>query len=58
MLMNQYQNELAENLYVLLADDQSLREELIRDFVYMLGDSDRMHSLHEFTTNELRHDYL
>ena len=58
MLMNQYQTELADNLSVLLADDEALREELIRDFVYMLGDSDRMHSLHEFTTNELRHDYL
>ena len=58
MLMNQYQNELAENLSVLLADDAALREEVISDFVFMLGDSDRMHSLLEFTTNELRHDYL
>ena len=58
MLMNQYQYELAENLSVLLADDAALREELIRDFVYMLGDSDRMHSLHEFTTTELKRDYL
>jgi len=56
--MNQYQNQLAENLSVLLADDAALREELISDFVFMLGDSDRMHALHEFTTNELRHDYL
>ena len=58
MLMNQYQTELADKLSVLLADDPALREEVIRDFVYMLGDSDRMHSLHEFATNELRHDYL
>ena len=58
MLMNQCQTELAENLSVLLADDAALREEVISDFVFMLGDSDRMRSLHEFTTNELRHDYL
>ena len=58
MLMNQYQTELAENLSVLLADDAALREEVIGDFGFMLGDSDRMHALHEFTTNELRHDYL
>ena len=58
MLMNKYQTELAKNLSVLLADDAALREEVISDFVFMLGDSDRMHSLHEFTTNELRHDYL
>ena len=56
--MNQYQTELADKLSVLLADDAALREEVISDFVFMLGDSDRMHSLLEFTTNELRHDYL
>ena len=58
MLMNQYQTELAENLSVLLADDVSLRAEVISDFVFMLGDSDRMHALHEFTTTELQRDYL
>ena len=58
MLMNQYQYELAENLSVLLADDAALREEVIGDFVFMLGDSDRMHALHEFTTTELQRDYL
>jgi hypothetical protein len=58
MLMNQYQTELADNLSVLLADDPALREEVISDFVYMLGDSDRMHALHEFTTTELQRDYL
>ena len=31
MLMNQYQTELADNLSVLLADDEALREELIRE---------------------------
>ena len=46
MLMNQYQTELAENLSVLLADDVSLRAEVISDFVFMLGDSDRIHALH------------
>ena len=56
--MNQYQYELAENLSVLLADDAALREEVIGDFVFMLGDSDRMHALHEFTTTELKRDYL
>ena len=58
MLMNQCQTELAENLSVLLADDAALREEVIRDFVYMLGDSDRLHALLEFTTTELKRDYL
>ena len=58
MLMNKCQTELAENLSVLLADDAALREEVISDFVFMLGDSDRMHALHEFTTTELQHDYL
>ena len=58
MLMNQYQTELAQNLSVLLADDAALREEVINDFVFLLGNSDRMHALHEFTSTELQRDYL
>ena len=56
--MNRYQIELADNLSELLADDLALRSDVIEEFVTMLGNSKRMHELHEFTAKELESAYL
>ena len=56
--MNRYQIELADNLTELLADDHALRSEVIEEFVTMLGNTDRMHDLHEYTAKELESSYL
>ena len=54
--MNRYQQELMINLQVLLHDDYSLLNEFIEEYVKLLGNSNRMHDLHEFTNNEIIND--
>ena len=54
--MNRYQQELCINLSVLLHDDYTLLNEVIEEYVTLLGNTNRMHDLHEFTNNEIIND--
>ena len=54
--MNRYQQELCTNLSALLTEDYALLNEVIEEYVTLLGNSNRMHDLHEFTNNELYND--
>ena len=51
--MNRYQQELMINLQVLLHDDYSLLNEVIEEYVELLGNSNRMHDMHEYTSREI-----
>ena len=55
--MNRYQEELCTNLSTLLADDYALLNEVIVEYVQLLGNSNRMHDLHEFTSKEIENDW-
>ena len=54
--MNRYQQELCMNLTQLLSEDYALLNEVIEEYVTLLGNSNRMHDLHEFTNNEIIND--
>ena len=54
--MNRYQLELQSNLQMLLTEDVALLNEVIEEYVTLLGNSNRMHDLHEFTNNEIIND--
>ena len=54
--MNRYQQELCMNLTQLLAEDYTMLNEVIEEYVTMLGNTNRMHDLHEYTNNELHAD--
>ena len=55
--MNRYQEELCMNLTQLLSDDYALLNEVIEEYVQLLGNSNRMHDLHEFTSREIQNDW-
>ena len=55
--MNRYQQELCNNLCVLLAEDHQLLNETIIEYVELLGNTNRMHDLHEYTCKELENDW-
>ena len=55
--MNRYQQELCMNLSTLLSDDYALLNEVIEEYVQLLGNSNRMHDLHEFTSREIENDW-
>ena len=55
--MNRYQQELCINLSVLLHDDYTLLNEVIEEYVTLLGNTNRMHDLHEFTSKEIESDF-
>jgi hypothetical protein len=55
--MNRYQQELCTNLCTLLSDDYELLNEVIVEYVELLGNSNRMHDLHEFTSKEIENDW-
>ena len=55
--MNRYQQELCTNLCTLLSDDSELLNEVIVEYVELLGNSNRMHDLHEFTSIEIVNDW-
>ena len=55
--MNRYAEELCTNLSVLLADDYELLNEVIVEYVQLLGNSNRMHDLHEYTAKEIENDW-
>ena len=54
--MNRYQKELCMNLTTLLPEDPSMLNDIIIEFVELLGESNRMHDLHEFTSREIESD--
>jgi len=55
--MNRYQQELCTNLSTLLTDDYTLLNEVIEEYVQLLGNSNRMHDMHEFTSKEIENDW-
>ena len=55
--MNRYQEELCTNLCTLLSDDYQLLNEVIVEYVELLGNSNRMHDLHEYTCKEIENDW-
>ena len=55
--MNRYQEELCTNLSTLLSDDYQLLNEVIVEYVELLGNSNRMHDLHEYTSKEIENDW-
>ena len=54
--MNRYQQELCMNLSQLLTEDYTLLNDVIEEYVTLLGNTNRMHDLHEFTCKELEGD--
>ena len=54
--MNRYQQELCMNLSQLLAEDYTMLNDVIEEYVTMLGNTNRMHDLHEYTCKELEGD--
>ena len=55
--LNRYQEELATNLCYLLAEDSQLLNEVIIEYVELLGNTNRMHDMHEYTCKEIESDY-
>tara|TARA_Y100001951_G_C11132757_1_gene179156 strand:- start:319 stop:468 length:150 start_codon:yes stop_codon:yes gene_type:complete len=45
------------NLSTLLSDDYALLNEVIEEYVELLGNSNRMHDLHEYTSKEIENDW-
>tara|TARA_B100000945_G_scaffold215544_1_gene173704 strand:- start:36 stop:212 length:177 start_codon:yes stop_codon:yes gene_type:complete len=55
--MNRYQQQLCENLTVLLSEDYELLNDIIIEYVTMLGNTNKMHDLHDYTCKELENDW-
>jgi hypothetical protein len=55
--MNRYQQELCNNLSVLLSEDYELLNDIIIEYVTMLGNTNKMHDLHEYTCKEIETDW-
>ena len=55
--LTRYQEELAMNLAQLLPEDYQLLNETIIEYVELLGNTNRMHDLHEYTCKEIENDW-
>ena len=55
--MNRYQQQLCQNLNVLLTEDYELLNDIIIEYVTMLGNTNKMHDLHEYTCKEIENDW-
>ncbi len=55
--LNRYQEELCTNLSYLLAEDSSMLNDIIIEYVTLLGNTNRMHDLHEYTCKEIENDF-
>ena len=55
--MNRYQQQLCENLTVLLSEDYELLNDIIIEYVTMLGNTNKMHDLHDYTCKEIENDW-
>ena len=54
--LTRYQQELCMNLCSLLPEDKDLLNDTIIEYVQLLGNTNRMHDLHEYTCKELEND--
>ena len=55
--LSRYQQELCMNLVSLLPEDPALLNETIIEYVQLLGNTNRMHDLHEYTCKEIENDW-
>ncbi len=55
--LTRYQQELAMNLAQLLPEDYQLLNETILEYVELLGNTNRLHDLHEYTCKEIENDW-
>ena len=55
--MNRYQQQLCQNLTVLLTEDYELLNDIIVEYVTMLGNTNKMHDLHDYTCKEIETDW-
>ena len=55
--LNRYQEELCTNLCYLLKEDSQLLNDTIIEYVELLGNTNRMHDLHEYTCKEIESDF-
>ena len=55
--LSRYQQELCMNLVSLLPEDPSMLNDIIIEYVELLGNTNRMHDLHEYTCKELENDW-
>ena len=55
--LTRYQQELCMNLTQLLTEDTQLLNDTIVEYVQLLGNTNRMHDLHEYTCKELENDW-
>ena len=55
--MNRYQEELCMNLCTLLPEDSAMLNDIIIEYVELLGNTNRMHDLHEYTCKEIENDW-
>jgi len=55
--MNRYQQQLCQNLNVILSEDYELLNDIIIEYVTMLGNTNKMHDLHDYTCKELENDW-
>ena len=55
--LTRYQEELCMNLCQLLPEDSQLLNDTIIEYVELLGNTNRMHDLHEFTCKEIESDF-
>ena len=54
--LTRYQQELCMNLCQLLPEDSQLLNDTIIEYVELLGNTNRMHDLHEYTCKEIEND--
>ena len=55
--LNRYQLNLIDNLNTLLAEDSAMLNDVIVEYVTLLGNTNRMHDLHEYTCKEIENDF-
>ena len=55
--MNRYQQQICQNLNVLLTEDYELLNDIIIEYVTMLGNTNKMHDLHDYTCKEIETDW-
>ena len=54
--LSRYQQELCMNLTTLLPEDSTMLNDIIVEYVELLGNTNRMHDMHEYTCKELESD--
>ena len=55
--LTRYQQELCTNLCTLLPEDSAMLNDIIIEYVELLGNTNRMHDLHEYTCKEIENDW-